>query len=62
MEYMNASEKEWAKKNGLKRTNLKHYDDISGKYRIVYKAKDGRLYYRDHNVYCGTFPEYCISL
>lgn len=60
MEYMNASEKEWAKKNGLKKTNLRHY--VRGDYRIVYQAKDGRLYYRDRNVYCGTFPEYCISL
>ena len=53
---MNTAEKVWAKENGLKKTNLVTND---GKARAVYQAKDGKLYYRDRNQYCGTFKEYC---
>ena len=56
---MTKSEKEWARKNGLKKTNLVTF--VRGKARIVYEAKDGKLYYVDRNVYHGTFKEYCVK-
>ena len=54
---MTASEKAWAKENGLKKTNMITWDN--GKLRIVYKANNGRLYYISCNQYVGTWPEYC---
>lgn len=53
---MTESEKAWAKENGLKKTNMVTDD---GDARVVYRANDGRLFYRFANHYCGTFPEYC---
>lgn len=55
--YMSNSEKQWAKDNGLRKTDLVTYE--YGKTRRVYKANDGRLYYRVENHWCGTSAEYC---
>ena len=57
MNYMPNCEIEYGKKHGLKRTDMLTKDCPSG--RIVYRAKDGKLYYRDKNHWCGTFEEYC---
>ncbi len=59
MEYMSKSEVEWGKKNGLKRTTLRTASRPCG--RIVYRANDGRLFYRDYNFWKGTFEQYCYD-
>lgn len=56
---MDKSEMAWAKEHGLKRTNLVTYEARYPRRRIVYRAADGKLYYRDRNQYVGTFVEYC---
>lgn len=59
MDYMMVSEKEWGKAHGLKKTNMKTATYPCG--RTVYRANDGRLYYRDHNAWKGTFEEDCYA-
>lgn len=59
MNYMSESERLWAKENGLKKTNLRTM--VRCHQRIVYRARDGRLFYRDRNQYVGTFREYCYE-
>ena len=58
-----SSEKEWAKRVGLKKTSLKHLVKSRGRLceRNVYRDRDGNLYYIDHNAYCGTSREYCYG-
>jgi len=58
MEYMCKSEIEWGRKQGLKKTSLRTNDGLR---RVVYRAKDGRLYYRQGNFWHGTFEEYCYD-
>lgn len=60
MDYMTNSEKQWAKDNGLKKTNWR--TTIRGNERIVFMATDGKLYYRDKNQYCGTYKVYCYTI
>ena len=50
---------EWAKVNKLRRTDLVTMTDR--RFRRVYRAKDGRLYYRYANHWCGTAEEYCVG-
>ena len=59
---MYESEKVWAKENGLKKTNLRTLVRNYPRTRIVYRANDGRLYYRDGNRYVGTSESYCYSV
>lgn len=59
MEYMHKDEIDWGKRNGLKRTSLRTASAPCG--RVVYRARDGRLFYRDHNFWQGTFVEYCYD-
>ena len=59
---MSESEIAWGKAHGLKKTNMRTTDyGLRGKYstRIVYRADDGRLFYRDNNHWVGTFESYC---
>lgn len=60
MNYMTNSEKQWAKDNGLKKTNWR--TTIRGNERIVFMATDGKLYYRDKNLYCRTYEAYCYTI
>lgn len=53
------AEKQWAKENGLKRTDL--ITLYKGERRIVYRANDGRLFYVNGCHYCGTFEDYCMT-
>ncbi len=42
----------------MKRTELVTY--MYGKNRRVYINADGRIYYRSHGQWCGTFIAYCV--
>lgn len=53
------SEKKWAKENGLRKTGLRTRE--YGMDRVVYRARDGRLFYVFDCSYKGTFPEYCFD-
>ena len=61
---MTDSEKACGKKNGLKKTDMKVMPSCTrGRYctRWVYRANDGRLYYKYNGVWNGTFEEYCYK-
>lgn len=53
------SERIWAKENGLRKTGLRTRE--YGMDRVVYRARDGRLFYVFDCSYKGTFPEYCFD-
>lgn len=54
------SERRWAKAVGLQRTDLRTL--CRGKERIVYRDKNGSLYYVDKCHYYGTFYEHCYTV
>ena len=56
-------EQQWAKENGLKKTDLRYHAMTNGRYFnfIVYQANDGRLYYASQGFYRGVFREYCTQ-
>lgn len=53
-----AGERVWAKENGLKKTEMKTFE--YGKYRNVYKANDGRLFYIVDRSFHGTYESKCF--
>lgn len=60
MEYMNQDEIKWGKAQGLKKTNMRTRSYPSD--RVVYKATDGKLYYRDANFWHGTYEYDCYDI
>lgn len=58
---LSTSEREWAKANKLRKTNLWTHagGNLKRSERRVYESADGKLYYINRNQYCGTFRENC---